>query len=155
MIDDKKQNVSVRLNTSDLQKIKKIAQRLQVRESDVFRFAIKATLSKLIPLHDQNAKGADLVPAFVEYGAELSSYFDLDIPRLESLFNDGVDALEKKVDSEDIELLAMAGIKENFVYMKLKELASRQAVPMGPSALLRQHLFEKYIQSDDRSVFPV
>ena len=145
MIEDRKQNVSVRLNVSDLVKIKEIAKRLHVRESDVFRFAIKATLAKLIPLHDHSVKGSDLVPAFIECGAELTSYFDLDTVRLENIFNAGLDDLSKKVDSDDIELLAMAGIKENYVYMKLKELAARQCSPMGPSALLRQHLFEKYV----------
>lgn len=145
MIEDKKQNVSVRLNTSDLVKIKEIARRLHVRESDVFRFAIKATLAKLIPLHDHSVKGCDLVPAFIECGTELTSYFDLDTVRLEHIFNEGLVDPHKKVDSDDIELLAMAGIKENYVYMKLKELAARQRSPMGPSALLRQHLYEKYV----------
>jgi hypothetical protein len=145
MAEDKKQNVSVRLNVSDLAKIKEIAKRLQVRESDVFRFAIKATLTKLIPLHDKSVKGSDLVPAFIECGTELTSYFDLDAIRLENIFNEGIRDPAKRVDSDDIELLAMAGIKENYVYIKLKELASRQRSPMGPSALLRQHLYEKYI----------
>ncbi|MGD8558048.1 MAG: hypothetical protein PVF34_03190 [Gammaproteobacteria bacterium] len=145
MAEDKKQNVSVRLNVSDLAKIKEIAKRLQVRESDVFRFAIKATLAKLIPLHDSSVRGSDLVPAFIECGTELTSYFDLDALRLETIFNDGLHDPGKRVDSEDIELLAMAGIKENYVYLKLKDLASRQRLPMGPAALLRQHLYEKYI----------
>jgi hypothetical protein len=51
------------------------------------------------------------------------------------------------VDYEDIELIAMAGIKENYIYIKLKELASRQSSPMGPSSLLRQHLYEKYVHN--------
>lgn len=145
MIEDKKQNVSVRLNVSDLVKIKEIARRLHVRESDVFRFAIKATLAKLIPLHDHEVKGSDLVPAFIECGTELTNYFDLDTVRLDSIFNEGLADPSKRVDSDDIELLAMAGIKENYVYMKLKELAARQRSPMGPAALLRQHLYEKYV----------
>lgn len=152
MIEDKKQNVSVRLNVSDLVKIKEIAKRLHVRESDVFRFAIKATLTKLIPLHDHEVKGSDLVPAFIECGTELTNYFDLDTVRLESIFNEGLADPDKRVDSDDIELLAMAGIKENYIYMKLKELASRQRSPMGPSALLRQHLYEKYVHEEIDSI---
>ena len=148
MIEDKKQNVSVRLNVSDLAKIREIAKRLHTRESDVFRFAIKATLSKLIPLHDSNAKGSDLMPAFIECGIELTNYFELDAQRLESILNEGVTNPDGKVDSDDIDLLALAGTKENYVYLKLKELANRQTSPMGPSALLRQHLYEKYIQNN-------
>ena len=150
MREDKKQNVSVRLNVSDLHKIKDIAKRLHVRESDVFRFAIKATLTKLIPLHDGNVKGRDLVPAFIEYGPELTNYFDLDVHRLDAVINQGVDDLLARVDYDDIELIAMAGIKENYIYMKLKDLANRQTAPMGPSSLLRQHLYEKYMHGESR-----
>ena len=148
MVDDKKQNVSVRLGVSDLQKIKEVAKRLRVRESDVFRFAIKATLTKLIPLHDHTVKGSNLVPAFIECGTELANYFDLDAHRLDAIINDGVEDPTELVESDDIELLAMAGIKENFIYLKLKDLAARQSTPMGPSSLLRQHLYEKYEYSD-------
>lgn len=151
MVEDKKQNVSVRLNSTDITKIKDIAKRLHVRESDVIRFAIKATLAKLIPLHDESVNGSDLIPAFIECGAELTNYFDLDASRLEAILNQGVVDPANKVDSADIELLAMVGIKENYVYLKLKELASRQSSPMGPSALLRQHLYEKYIQESLKS----
>ena len=146
MAEDKKQNVSVRLNSTDITKIKDIAKRLHVRESDVIRFAIKATLVKLMPLHDESVNGSDLIPAFIECGAELTNYFELDANRLEDILNCGVTDPVKKVDCADIELLAMAGIKENYIYLKLKELASRQSSPMGPSALLKQHLYEKYIQ---------
>ena len=147
MVDDKKQNVSVRLGVSDLQKIKEVAKRLRVRESDVFRFAIKATLAKLIPLQDHSVKGSDLVPAFIECGTELANYFDLDANRLDTIINDGVDDPAERVETDDIELLAMAGIKENFIYLKLKDLAARQPTPMGPSSLLRQHLYEKYVHN--------
>jgi hypothetical protein len=149
MMEDKKQNVSVRLNISDLSKIKDIAKRLHVRESDVFRFAIKATLTKLIPLHDNNSKGRDLLPAFIEYGSELTNYFDLDVQRLDTVINQGVEDPLARVDYDDIELIAMAGIKESYVYTKLKELASRQSTPMGPCSLLRQHLYEKYVHNQD------
>lgn len=145
MVDDKKQNVSVRLGVSDLQKIKDVAKRLRVRESDVFRFAVKATLAKLIPLHDHAVKGKDLVSAFIECGTELANYFDLDAHKLEEIINDGVEDPVNRVDSDDIELLAMAGIKENYIYLKLKDLAARQSTPLGPSSLLRQHLYEKYV----------
>lgn len=151
MVEDKKQNVSVRLNASDISKIKDIARRLHVRESDVIRFAIKAMLAKLIPLHDENTHGSDLMPAFIECGAELTSYFDLDAARLESILNNGVLDHDKRVDSGDIELLAMTGNKENYIYLKLKDLASRQENPIGPAALLRQHLYEKYIQKSQKT----
>ena len=145
MLEDKKKNISVRLNASDLQKIRDIARRLRVRDSDVFRFAIKAMLSKLIPLHDCSVQGSDLMPAFIECGTELTKYFDLDSDRLELIINNNLEDADKRVDTEDIELLAMSGVKENYIYLMLNELASRQSSPIGPSSLLRQHLYDKYV----------
>lgn len=60
-MDLKKQNISLRMNTSDLRKVKQIAQRLERREADVFRFAIKSTLAKLAPLSELQACGSDLL----------------------------------------------------------------------------------------------
>lgn len=151
MMDDKKQNISVRLNSSDLWKIKEIAKRLNVRESDVFRFAIKATLKKLIPLHDLEVRGSDLVPAFIECGTDLINYFDFDTNQLEKIINGGVEESAKKVKSEDIELLAMSGMKENPIYMKLKYITGKyeENGVIEPYTLIRQHLYDKYVFQKD------
>ena len=145
MIDKKKQIVSLRMNTSDLRKIKDMAKRLRVRESDVLRFAIRSTLRKLSPLHDTEAKGSELIPVLIEFGPELMSYFELDAFQLELLVNGDIDESGRKVDRADLELLAMAGMQENYVYMKLREVSSAAVEPQGLSSLLREYLYEKYV----------
>lgn len=149
MVDNKKQNVSVRMSNSDLKRIKEIAQRINVRDSDVFRFAVKSTLTKLTPLNDEHVRGKDLLPVFLEGGSELASYFDLDTSRLERIINDGVDNPGKLVDREDIELLVMAGIQESYVYMRLKNLLQKQPEHQEVSRALREYLLEKYIGGID------
>ncbi len=142
----KKQNISLRMNTSDLRKIKQIAQRLGARESDVFRFAIKSTLAKLSPLCELQAHGSDLVPVFMEVGPELAKYFDLDSSRLDRIINDGVLDPTKRVDRDDLELLALSGLEANYMVLKLRERGARPATATdGPATVLREYLLQKYL----------
>lgn len=145
VIENRKQCVSVRMSVADLRKVKEIARRLDVRESDVFRFAIKNTLAKLTPLHDSDVKGSDLVPVFIECGTELAKYFDLDSMRLDSIINSGVSEPDKKVDRDDLELLAMTGMQEHYLVKKLKDLSHKRTDGPGIASLLREYLYEKYL----------
>lgn len=145
MNNQRKQNISVRMSASDLRRIRDIAVRLQVRESDVFRFAVRSSLAKLTPLQDNNSVGSDLVPVFIEFGSELTSFFELDPDRLEAIINGKMSNSEKKVDRDDIELLALSGIQDNYLYMRLKELVSQNKEGLPPSLLLRQYLLDKYV----------
>jgi len=52
MQDGRKQAVSLRLSAADIRKIKKLSKRLGVRDSDIFRYALKVMLAKLAPLCD-------------------------------------------------------------------------------------------------------
>src|SRR5579859_372284 len=70
VIESRKQAVSIRMNSTDVRKVKKLAGRLGVRDSDVIRFAVKSMLARLGPLYDPDAHGRNLVPVFVESGAE-------------------------------------------------------------------------------------
>ena len=69
--DNRKQAVSIRMSRSDVRQIKRLADRLGVRDSDVVRFAIKTMLARLAPLPDPAVTGYGLVPVFMEAGAEL------------------------------------------------------------------------------------
>lgn len=140
----KKQVVSMRLNATDLGRIKEIARRLKVRESDVYRFAIKTTLTKLAPFYDTEMRGKDLLPIFIEICAELTGYFDLDTDSLDRLINGDLSDPGKRVDKDDIRLLSMLGMPEQYIYVKLRELANKPVEHKGTSALVRQYLFEKY-----------
>jgi hypothetical protein len=143
----RKQAVSIRMNGGDVRKVKKLAQRLGVRDSDVIRFAVKSMLSRLGPLYDAEVRGRNLVPVFVESGVDLLQFFELDGMRLEAIINEGVDSA-RRVDREDIELLALTGGQTPYAALKLSEL--HRADPESSDAnhlasSLRQYLYDKYV----------
>ncbi len=147
MVDSRKQAISIRMNGADVRKVKKLAQRLAVRDSDVIRFAVKCMLTRLGPLYDPDVKGRNLVPVFVESGAELLRFFDLDAARLEAVINDGVDA-SRRVERDDIALLALTGGQEPYAALLLSELnkEERNGTSAGELAnSLRQYLYDKYV----------
>lgn len=146
VVESRKRAVSIRMASMDLRKVKRLAQRLGVRDSDVIRYAVKTMLARLAPLHDAEARGRDLVPAVVDSGAELLRYFDLDAARLETLINDGATGSDA-VDHNDIALLALAGSQAGYAVLKLQEL-NRSGPPVPdaePAQALRQYLYDKYV----------
>lgn len=145
----KKQVVSMRLNATDLGRIKEIARRLRARESDVYRFAIKTTLAKLAPFYDiEMRSGRDLLPIFIEMCAELTSYFELDADSLDRLINGDLIDPNKRVAKDDIRLLSMLGMPEQYLHLKLRELAQKPVEHTGMSTLIRQYFQEKYSQAE-------
>lgn len=146
MADGKIQNVSMKLCQSDVERIRTIARRLRVRESDVIRFALRLTFAKLAPLHDQNARGRDLIPVFLECGPELAYHFDLDSRTLESIVNGDLDDPRKKVDAHDIEILAVSHMMPGYHFeSKLKGLPRIKTDRLDCSGPLQQYLHDKYI----------
>jgi hypothetical protein len=135
------------MNSTDVRKVKKLASRLGVRDSDVIRFAVKSMLARLGPLYDPDAHGRNLVPVFVESGAELLRFFEIDASRLEAIINGGVD-IERRVDRDDIALLALTGTQEPYAALKLSELdrtERRERTAAELSESLRQYLYAKYV----------
>lgn len=144
MLDNRKQAVSIRMGLADIRKVKKLASRLGVRESDVIRFAVKSMLARLGPLYDPDARGRNLVPVFVESGGELLRYFDLDAARLENIINEGA-SQDRRVANDDIALIAMTGVQENYAKLKLSALGNGASDEEGLSNSLRLYLYEKYV----------
>ena len=147
MIESRKQAVSIRMNSTDLRKVKKLAARLGARDSDVIRFAVKSMLAKLEPLHDPEVHGRNLVPVFVESGAELLRFFEIDAAKLEAIINSGVRD-ERRVEREDIALLALTGAQEPYAALKLSELEQIERPHQSTAQLLeslRQYLYAKYV----------
>jgi len=145
--DGRKQAVSIRMNASDVRKVKRVASRLGVRDSDVIRFAVKTMLGKLGPLYDPEVSGRNLVPVFVESGAELLRFFEIDATKLEAIINNGVHA-ERRVEREDIALLALTGAQEPYAALKLSELEQTERPRRSAGELLeslRQYLYAKYV----------
>jgi hypothetical protein len=143
----RKQSVSVRMNEADVGKVKKLASRLGVRDSDIIRFAVKSTLARLGPLYDLEIHGRNLVPVFVESGSELLRFFDIDAARLETIINSGVEN-ERRVDRDDIALLALTGTQQPYAALKLGELDRSERRGRSASELsesLRRYLYSKYL----------
>ncbi len=163
--DSRKQAVSIRMSRSDVRNIKRLADRLGARDSDVIRFAIKLMLGRLAPLQDPTVSGRGLVPVFVESGPELMRHFELDAARLSSIINDGVEEA-RRVEPDDIQLIALSGIQRSYLKMRVPEFrlplggepsqAGRASSPVGAYAngatdndsieqSLRQYLIDKYL----------
>jgi hypothetical protein len=143
VVDQRKQAVSIRLGESDIRNIKRIAKRLGVRDSDIIRFAIKSTLKRIAPLCDPGIRGRNLVPVLVESGDELIRHFELDAFRLDTIINDNADA-GRQVDYDDIALLAMSGLREEYLVMRLSD-GSETAELSSRNRSLRGYLYDKYV----------
>lgn len=147
MIESRKQAVSIRINGADVGRVKRLAQRLGARDSDIIRFALKVMLTRLGPLCDPAVRGRNLVPVFVESGADLLRFFDLDASRLDTIINDGVES-SRRVDRDDIALLALTGAQEEYAASLLSEVrqgGDGQRTPGETAATLRQYLYAKYV----------
>jgi hypothetical protein len=132
----RKKAVSLRLSASDLTKIRRVARRLDVRDSEVIRFAIKNLLVRLSPLTDPSLTGAALVPLFLEAGSELANGLELDAEQLDRIINDG--AVEgERVAMDDLHMIAMVGAPSGPEHAA--KGADRRASPM------RRYLYEKYL----------
>ena len=135
------------MNVGDVRKVKKLANRLGVRDSDVIRFAVKSMLARLGPLYDPEVRGRNLVPVFVESGVELLRFFELDAPRLEAIINEGVEPT-KRVDRDDVALIALTSGQTPYAALKLSELNRGEPEQSDAAQLavsLRQYLYEKYV----------
>lgn len=147
MNESKKQLVSVRLCHSDLERIRAIAGRLRVRESEIIRFALRLAFAKLAPLHDRNAHGRDLIPIFLACGPELAYHFDLDSRTLDAIVNGDLDDPQRKVDAKDIEILATSHMMPGYHFQsKVKGLPKLETGRLDLSGALEQYLYEKYVE---------
>ncbi len=131
------------MSGSDVRKIKKLAARLGVHDSDIVRFAVKSMLARLEPLHDTDARGRSVLPVFVESGDELVRFFELDALRLDIIINEGVEQT-RRVDRDDVALIAMHAMQQPFAAMKLSEIAPSASGEGGTVHTLRRYLYEKY-----------
>ena len=152
MVENRKRAVSIRLGKTDLRNVKQIARRLGVRDSDVIRFAIKSMLNRVGPLCDEGITGRNLVPVLLESGDELIRFFELDAYRLESIVNDRARE-DLHVDRDDIALLAMSGLREHYLFMRInggppsEDGATRQQT-------LRMYLYDKYLRRPEEPKEP-
>jgi hypothetical protein len=150
VIEQRKQAVSIRLGEGDVRNIKRIAQRLGVRDSDVIRFAVKSMFSRIAPLCDEGIRGRNLVPVLIESGDELIRYFELDAYRLDSIINEQAGP-GFRVDRDDIALLAMSGLREQYLVMRMQDGTPVPPEAPGPARSLRNYLYDKYVYRNEES----
>jgi hypothetical protein len=143
--DLRRQAVSIRLANGDIRNIKRFAKRLGVRDSDIVRFAIKSTFSRLAPLCDPAIRGRNLVPVLAEAGDEIIRHFELDAFQLEAIINDQVDPKDQ-VERDDIALLAMSSLRQDYLRIRLNNDGQTSTATTPDS--LRRYLYDKYIYRD-------
>jgi hypothetical protein len=150
-MEGRKQAVSIRLNAADLRNLRKLARRLGVRNSDVIRFALKSCIARLEPLLQPEAKGRDLVPVFVDAGADLVRYLDLDATHIDAIINnDVVDG--NRVERADVHLLAGAGSPRSYARLRPGPIGLRNGPSLSPgdedrllNQSLQRYFYDKYV----------
>jgi len=150
LAEGRKQAVSLRLSAADIRRIKKLADRLGARDSDVVRFAIKMMLHRMLPLCDPAVRGRHLVPVLAEFGPETVQHFELDTARLDEIVN-GDAPSEQRVSTDDIALLALVSTQESYAKLSLRSLTASSSPPRagdrrdGSSVnSMRRHLYARY-----------
>ena len=136
--------ISVRLRGSDIDKIKSIARRLNVSDSEIFRFGVRLALSRLLPLLDEKACGFRVLPVFVENGAELVRHFDMDATHLGRVINEHCSDAAARVDPADLNLLTMHGLPSDYLRMRMQELVGESLEGPAVWTALRTYLYRKY-----------
>jgi hypothetical protein len=143
------------MSPGDIRNVKRLADKLQVRDSDVIRYAVKSALTRLAPLYEEGVGGRALVPLLMETSGELFHDFALDLARLDAIVNDNVKEQDKRVDREDLRLIAMHGMHRTYYGPVLPESAT--PAPANGSAAegepnpgsyeqaLKRYLYQKYV----------
>lgn len=141
--------ISVRLRGSDIDKIKAIARRLDVSDSEIFRFGIRLALSRLLPLLDDQACGFRVLPVFVDNDAELVRHFNMDAAHLDLVINDHCGDPGNRVDPADLNLLTLHGLPSDYLRMRVQELVGEAVEGAAVWKALRTYLYRKYGRGAD------
>jgi hypothetical protein len=104
-------------------------------------------LHRISPLCDDGITGRNLVPVLVESGDELIRHFEFDTYRLERIINERAQE-DARVHHDDIALLAMNGLREHYLLMRLNDNNGAPA-DAGQAHSLRAYLYDKYVYRND------
>jgi Arc/MetJ-type ribon-helix-helix transcriptional regulator len=136
--------VAVRLDHADRRKIRALADRLRVNESDVIRYAIKQALDELAPLADGSKRGSDLFPAFIEHGPEKAQGFGLDTDKLDSILHARLRDESKRVPKADIAMV-LTGRQTLTAVEWYAAVSKGETRPMANHLTPWSYLREKYV----------
>jgi hypothetical protein len=146
VVEDRKQIVSMRLGAAELRKVKALARRLRVRESDIYRLAVRSLTRRLASLCDETLAGAELMPVLLTgLGRELIQQFELDARRLDGIVNAGVSDPATEVPWDDLELLALLALPESHAVGRFRRLTGQTPQPGGLTAYVDSQLRERYL----------
>jgi hypothetical protein len=145
MTKEVKEIVAVRLEPSERRRLKAIAARLRVSETELMRYAIKAALDEFAPLTDQSQEGAELLPVFLQNPGLKTRLLGLDAEKIDSILHADLENEQLRVSAEDIAALVDGHVGKGYTEWLValsttKRLASSRL--LTPSAYLR----EKYVE---------
>jgi len=143
-MDNKNCCISVRLSETEQKKIKATAEKLQVRNSDVVRYAIRSTLTQLSAFHNPESSGVALLPTMIEYCNELNRHFDLDADKLNEIINTKTSQL---VARNDIELLALCGMPVEIIQKRFFQVTGIEIGHNEVYQFMKNYLTDKYRQA--------
>ena len=142
--DNAKRSVSIRMNTSDFGKIRTIARRLRVRESEIFRYLMRRSLKAVGPLYQNDTRRREMIYVLMENNGGLISEFNLDTEKIARLFEQVCSQDDEQLDDDDLELLAMVNMPEKFLALRLSEIVGQKIEPSDAAATLNEYLDNKY-----------
>ena len=143
-----KKNISVRLSEADLRRLREVSSRLQVNDSDLFRFAVKLTLGQLTPVAGTDVKGIDLLLTMLSFDGELIRYFEYDAHQLDQIVNKDTEK-GHRVAIEDIELASIAAFNTPYLVSQLRAKGWVVNSDVEAMQVLAQYLHQKYIADEN------
>ena len=141
--DDARRSVSVRINTSDYGRLKAIAGRLGVRESDVFRHLVRIGIARLMRVLYSNEPQSSRYRLLVSLARELGEDFGLSVQECVALLRQpSVPGL--MLDDNDLHLVALSASHPQQACAVLTAELGEIVEPAALVARLGRYLEEKH-----------
>lgn len=148
-MNERKQIVSMRLGSSERSAVRSAAERLYIRESDFYRFAVKFLLIRLDKLLDNSLSGSDLLKIFIELREDINNNLKLSKEQLHRIINLSTDESGKLVAMSDIELLLLPHAQ---LRQRLQRVCPVNSTNLETTEWLNRYLSEKYNLDNDNAV---
>ena len=141
--DDARRSISVRINTSDYGRLKAIARRLSVRESDVFRHLVRLGVGRLMRALESNAPSRERYRLLISMAGELGEDFGLTVPDCAALLSTRASP-RLTLDAADVELIALVATHPLHACAVLASLVHEPVDEASLVARLGVYLDEKH-----------
>jgi hypothetical protein len=145
MAREAKEMVAIRLTPVARRKIKAVAARLRIKESDMLRFAIDIALQHLEPLSDQVKEGAEIMAPIIEHGSLFVRSLEMDVAEVDRILNGDLENPALRVETPDVEM-ALSG-RQNSGYVDWwKERVTAPPAIDSRALETKTYLYEKYVE---------